>query len=404
MNFYPELTGIGVYSYGFAEFLAENGYEVEVVTTFPYYPSWKRADGYPRHLYYHERIGTLSVHRCATYVPSIPTPIRRILHESIFAILAFFKMVFVRKPDLLICVSPPFAGMIAAAVVSRLRSIPLHLHIQDLQPDAAIELGMLKGKMLVRILHALERFCYRSASLVSGIGETMLVRMHERVDDSRKLFLFRNWTTLNSVDRPIQHSFRDRHGLKGRFIVLYSGSMGEKQGLETLLECAAIAQSKRGELVFVLVGDGGRRIELEQKTAQLQLQNVLFFDTQLKEDFEDLLRSADVSVLLQRKEVNELVVPSKLINMLAVGSPVVASVDRKSETATILANLSIDVIVESGNPDALYEKICYLRESKDDCARLRSEEPLLADRLFGRENILKEILKRIESVVGNDDK
>lgn len=390
-----------MYSHGFATYIAERGHEVEVITGVPYYPGWKKFPGYRNKLYQCEIIDGVRVHRCYTYVPKVVTSFRRILHEAVFAVLAFGRMIFMRQPDLLIAVSPPFSGMVACAVLSRLRGIPLHIHIQDLQPDAAIELGMLRGKLLVHLLRAMERFSYRNASLVSAIGDAMLQRIREKGVPSSKSMLFRNWINLSEIKsgREKESVFRTQHRLDGKFLVLYSGSMGEKQGLFTLVECAALAHERNDDMVFLMVGDGAHRLRLENKARSLGLPNILFFDVQPRETFEDLLATADVSVLLQRKEVKEIVVPSKLLNILAAGSPVVVAAHPGSETATILNNLSIDIVVEPENPGALYDRICYLRHDTNVRNLLRTEEKALAEKLFQKDEILSRVVDQLEKLV-----
>lgn len=404
INYFPEMTGIGVYTHEFASYLADAGHNVEVVTTYPYYPSWKRDIRYPKKLYSRERIHGISVRRCYTYVPSDPTPFRRMLHEVIFSFLAGLKLLTLPRADLLICVSPTFTTMVAAALVSMVRRAPLHIHVQDLQPDAAIQLGMVRNTTLMRVLYWLERFAYRRAKLVSAIGEDMLQRIQAKGVPESKLHLFRNWVHLSwdsTTER--ENTFRKLHKLEGKFLVLYAGNMGVKQGLEVLVECAARAQKEKSDMLFLLVGDGSRRRVLEAQVKAHALSNVLFSGVLPRAKFVDLLSTADVSVLLQRKEVKEIVVPSKLLNILAAGSPIVVSVDSENETAKIVKNLPVDVVVPPGDVDALYKKITYFKSDPRVREELRSEERKLADRLFRKDKILPEVLKRLELIVQHSE-
>ena len=404
LNYYPELTGIGVYNYDFAEFLVGANHEVSVVCTFPYYPEWKRHPSYRGRLFDKDRIGAVSVVRCFTYIPKNLTSLKRVIHEGIFSLLAFFRILFSKKPDVLFSVSPPFLGIVAAAFLSKIRRIPLHIHIQDLQPDTAIDLGMLKGRFLIRMLYLMESISYRTASSISCIGQGMLERVRSKGIPDAKTLMFRNWINFDLSAR-IQgidtSAVRQKLSLNNKYIVLHAGNMGKKQALDILLETAALAQEEHDDIVFLLLGDGAMRSELEQKAERENLRNVVFLGVQLKEEFLDILYAADLSVVLQRVQVRDIVVPSKLVNILAAGSPVIASVHAESETATVLRHLSTDVIVEPENPQALYQKILEFRNKDDsDMRKLRDEERQLAGRFFSKEQVLPPIMSHLERLAG----
>ena len=217
-----------------------------------------------------------------------------------------------------------------------------------------------------------------------------------------KLFLFPNWAS----ERAVQHSRRsgevvreDSKASNGQFTVLYAGSMGEKQGLDTLIDAAEVAQSEGEDIEFVLVGDGSQRRALETLGQTKRLSNVQFMDVLPQEAFLQLLQRADVSVILQKAEVKDIVVPSKLMNILAIGSPVIAAVSRESETAKILSRLSVDTIIKPGDPEALYRKIKEFKASRKKVAALRREERSLAKELFDRNTILTNASERIEESV-----
>jgi colanic acid biosynthesis glycosyl transferase WcaI len=402
LYFFPELTGIGVYSFEFARYLAQHGHEVDVLTTFPFYPQWKKHGGYPKAVFFDETIEGVRVHRVLTYVPRSPTSLRRIFHEVSFSTLLFFKALFSRRPDLLFCVSPPFLGMVAIALVSRLRRIPLHVHIQDLQPDTAVALRMVRGKTTIRILYWIERYVYRSATVISAISEGMLASLGGKGVPQSKLLLFPNWVSIEKhVEETSSHreTVKRSLNLQDKCLVMYSGNIGEKQGLETLIQAAAIAQRHDDDIHFLIVGDGAHRRILEKKAQAAELRNVLFLDLQPKERYHDMLAAADMSVVLLKHDVKDIVLPSKLINVLAAGSPVIASVNGHSEAAAILKHLSIDVLVEPQNAEALYQKILFFRRSPELMRKLSDEEKELARQLFSKDEILPHVVSHLEDLI-----
>jgi colanic acid biosynthesis glycosyl transferase WcaI len=399
MYFYPEMTGIGVYSYDFAKFLVSKGHNVKVMTSFPFYPQWKKFGGYPSRVFFKENISGIDVFRCWTYVPQSPGSLKRIMHELIYSLLSFIKMMSIINGDLLICVSPPFFSLVTTSIFCKLKRVPLHIHIQDLQPAAAIELGMIKNKRLIKILGTLERFSYNSAALISSIGKDMNENLRKKGIDDNKLLLFSNWVNLSNENivssDPL--SFRNKYGLANKFVVLYSGNIGEKQGVQTLLDTASIAHKEDESITFLIAGDGVQKQSLQEKAKALKLRNIIFLEVQPKEDFCNMLASSDAALVMLRKEVKEIAIPSRLLNILAFGVPLIASVNMESETAKIISCLPKQVLVSPENSDELFKRIIFFKENRVWLDGLRCAEKKLALELFDRNKVLSEILRELES-------
>src|SRR5688572_1879232 len=170
INYSPEVTGIAPYNTLLCEFLASRGHRVEMVTTFPYYPAWKKRSGDRGKWFRTETKGAVVVHRSWHYVPRRVTAWRRICHEASFVLTSFLRMLFLSPPDLFVVVSPPLLLGPAAWLIGFIKSAPFLFHVQDLQPDAAMALAMLKKGVLVRGLYRLEGIAYDKAAAVSAIS------------------------------------------------------------------------------------------------------------------------------------------------------------------------------------------------------------------------------------------
>src|SRR5262249_20197524 len=175
INHRPELTGIAVYTAGLAEFLASRGWSVDVYTGFPYYPHWKKADA-DRRLYRRERHGGVAVRRHYLYVPAKPSALRRMLHELSFVASVSLGYLLGPRADCTMIVSPPLLLGVGIGLLARVRGSRTLFHVQDLQPDAAIEFGLLRKGPLTATLFTLERWTYRLCHRVSSISEAMLER------------------------------------------------------------------------------------------------------------------------------------------------------------------------------------------------------------------------------------
>ena len=238
INYAPELTGIGKYTGELASYFAAAGDEVEVITAPPYYPRWEVDEAY-RGGYRKERREGVEVLRCPLYVPNEVTGLRRILHEFSFVLssLRYWIPRYFRPYDMILCISPPFHLPYLALPHKWLHGTPVVNHIQDLQVDAARDLGIIRQPWLLRILEAAERWALRAVSAVSTISTGMQRKVVKKGLNPDEIILFPNW-----VDKKLVHpvaraeSARRDWGFDDRDrLVLYAGNLGEKQGLENVL-------------------------------------------------------------------------------------------------------------------------------------------------------------------------
>lgn len=365
INYTPEPTGISVYTTGMAEYCARHGDSVTVYTGFPYYPLWSKFEKDRRKWYRCVRIGSVTVRRNYLYVPRQPTAASRILHELSFVICASINYLFGPRAEYTVIVSPPLFLALPIILIAKLKRSRTIFHIQDLQPDAAVDLGMLKRGWLTNFLYFIERQSYHAADEVSTISDGMLKRIVDKGIDRRKMFLLRNWANDDQV-APLRKDtrFRQELGLRDRFIVLYSGNMGVKQGLHTLLDAARLL-SDMPEIMVVIVGDGGEKRELQRKAAELGVHNVTFLPVQPYHRLGELLATADVSVIPQKSGVNDIVLPSKLNNIMASQRPVVVAAPVDSEFGRIVMESKGGLVVRPEDPAQLAQAILHLYHNSD---------------------------------------
>lgn len=402
INYAPELTGIGVYNTGLAEFLAARGFEVDVYTAFPYYPAWRKdADAVGR-LYRHERVGGVNVRRHYLYVPRRPGALARMWHEMSFVVSASIGYLFGPTADCTFVVSPPLPLGIPITLLARLKLSKVVFHAQDLQPDAAIELGLLKKGRFSELLLKIERWTYAFADRVSSIGRAMLGRIQGKGVPARKLLLLKNWAN-DDVVRPLgrQTAYRECWALENRFVVLYSGNLGVKQGLGMLLDCAARLRN-RPEIAFVIVGDGGEKAALLQRAQTESLHNVQFHPLQPLARLGELLATADLAVIPQKPDFGDIVLPSKLANILASGRPVVAAAPASSELALTLRDAGCGLVVQPGDAEALAAAVRQLADDPRECERLATNGRRYMQSSLARESVLALHARALEGLMALD--
>lgn len=351
INFAPELTGIGKYTGEMAVWLTKAGHDVRVVTAPPYYPDWRIAKDYRAGRYMHEIWEGVRVWRTPLWVPARPSGLKRLLHLASFALSSLPVMLrqLLWRPDVVLVVEPPLVCAPAALCLARLARARAWLHIQDYEVDAAFALGLLKSRFTRWLAIRSERWLMRRFDQVSTISESMMKHALAKGVEADRLVQCPNWIDLSRIF-PLAEpsSYRTELNIPATSIVaLYSGNMGNKQGLEILADAARML-SGEPNLVFVFCGNGAGRANLEKRTKGLS--NVRFLDLQPAERLNDLLGLADIHLLPQRADAADLVMPSKLTGMLASGRAVVATAHAETELGRVVAKCS--VITAPGDAEA----------------------------------------------------
>jgi colanic acid biosynthesis glycosyl transferase WcaI len=399
-NYYPELTGVGKYNGEMIDLLADNGYNCTVITSFPYYPYWKVQKPYAKLSYWYKRemrvlmsnlSNPIEIHRCPQYVPSNPTGLKRILLDFSFGFFSFLKVVqfllFKDTYDYIITVVPGFPVGLLGVMYKKFRGGKFLYHIQDLQIDAASELKMIKASSVINLLFRVEKFILKNADIVSSISVGMIKMINRKCE--RDVVFFPNW-----VDTKTFYPLSEQEKLKEEFnispldkVILYSGAIGEKQGLDNLLSIAARFQSSP-HLKFVICGTGPYKHLLEIKAREMELSNVIFLPLQPAEKFNHFLNMADVHLVLQKSSMSELVMPSKLNTILSVGGLAIITGSPNSSLYEMVSSNNIGILVNPDNIGELTEAIEAVLLSDNKMirhnARRYAEENLNIDKIFMR--------------------
>jgi colanic acid biosynthesis glycosyl transferase WcaI len=366
INYHPEQVGIGVYNTDLCEWLTGAGHHIVMVTAFAYYPAWRQSDQDKFCLYRSEMVGKkddgqrVRVHRCWLYVPDKPNAVRRMVHEATFTISSFCKLLTLDAPDLYLVVMPPLLLGVAAWFLSIFKRVPVQLHVQDLQPDAALSLGMLREGQLASFLRMLEKFAYARAAQISTISPEMGEIIQNKGISPDKIVLFPNWVSLPDVSTRSQgQSWKVRHGVAPQTAVIsYAGNLGVKQGLEIIGEAAALLQNEN--LLFVIAGNGGMKIQLQDLVSESRLSNVFFQDVLSDEEHTDLILESEICLIPQKKGSSSHFLPSKLLKILALGRPVITNADPGSALYNAVKAGEFGCNVTPGDVKALVESIVKL--------------------------------------------
>ncbi|MEU7567572.1 glycosyltransferase [Streptomyces fradiae] len=346
-NYAPEHTGIGPYATQVAEHWAALGHETHVLAGMPHYPSWSVDPAYRGAWRRTEARGGVTVHRRRHTVPPRQTAVRRALFEGSVLAHQLAAPPRMARPDAVVAQLPSLAGGVVAARLAARWRVPFVPVVQDLMGAAAAQSGIEGGDRAAAAASRVEAYVLRRAALVGVIHETFTARVTALGVAPERIRVVPNWSHVAAPSRPREETRRRLGWAPADTVVLHSGNMGLKQGLEVLVGAARLDPALR----VVLMGDGNQREALGRLAADVP--NLEFLPPAADADFPEVLAAADVLAVTQRASVLDMSVPSKLTSYFAAGRPVVASVADGGGTAEEVRRSGAGVLVPPEDPAAL---------------------------------------------------
>jgi len=404
INYSPELTGIGKYTGEMAAWFAARGHDVAVVTAKPYYPEWEIHRTYKGTGWLTEQIAGVTVYRVPLYVPKNVTAKKRILHEFSFLAGVFPKwlgLLLKKKYDIVINITPPFHLGFYAICYAKLKRAKLITHIQDLQVDAAKELGMIRNGRLLNSMFRAEKYLLNRSNRVSSISLGMKKKILAKGISEKKYIMFPNWVDENTIQPLAREASlrRDWNIPMDDKVVLYSGNLGEKQGLEIIID-AAKQFRERTDVHFVICGSGGACDRLKAMAEQARLPQIRFYPLQPYEKLSALLATADVHLVLQKKSASDLVMPSKLTGILAAGGCAIVSAVQGTSLYEVVSNNQLGFIIEPESVEALVSGLHQALTA--DLIPYRKQARHYAERFLSKEHILQEFEQDLLKLMAYD--
>jgi colanic acid biosynthesis glycosyl transferase WcaI len=417
INFFPEPAGVGKYTGEMASWLSSRGHEVRIVTAPPHYPQWRVSPEYRAWNYRRERHpvraalermpgnslsspAEMEVFRCPIWVPGTPCGVSRLLHLASFGLSSWPAMLWqvAWRPNVVLLVEPTLFCSLQTLLVAFCSGAKTWLHVQDLEVDAAFELGDLSSSRWRDWAFAIERRLLSRIDQVSTISDRMVDRLISKGVDSSRCALFPNWVDTTVIHPlPSPSPLRRELGIAEHTIVaLYSGSMGKKQGLDLLVD-AARRLTSCADVRFIFCGEGSYRHTFVEKVKDLP--NVSLLPFQPTERLNDLLNLADIHLLPQRADAADLVMPSKLTGMLASGRAVVATAHTGTQLSAVLEGRGI--VTPPGEVNAFVSAVLRLAVDCDLRKRMGEEARKYAIRHLERDEILRRFELSLLKICGH---
>lgn len=376
INYAPEPTGSGPYTTAVADHYAEQGHIVHVITGVPHYPWWRAQ----------RRLIDISaanpaVRRYRHYVPTRPALTSRALFEASWLASAS-RSLPVESADVVVGVITNISAGILAWIASTMYRTPLGLIFQDLLGPAANETGANGKPRVASLVGGIEGFLARRASGVAVVSDGFRPYLEATGVPPERIHRVRNWTRWASHTASRSDTRRRLGWSESEFICLHAGNMGQKQGLENVINAATYLTNT--EISVVLAGEGNDRGRLQRLAQVHNASNIKFVGLQPPGNFESMLEAADVLLLNQRPSLRETALPSKLAAYFRAGRPVVAAVAADSNAGLELKAARGGILVEPGEPRALARVIMSLLSRPDLRRTLGANGRKYADAFLSR--------------------
>ena len=378
---------------------AEAGHEVTVLTSFPHHNRDAVWPEYRGRLFQRDRVGKVRVIRSYIYVPRERSSGGRLLNYLSFNISSTIAGLFAGRQDVIFVMSPPpLTSGLAAFLLGAVKGIPWCYNLQDIWPEVAIKLGMLRGRRSIAFFEALERFVYRRSRKIFAISDEFKRNLLGKGVAESKIEVIPNFTDT-SIIRPLAKSnaFSRAHGLTDKYVVLYAGNIGLSQGLEVILDAAGELRDRR-DLLFLIVGEGACREQLAAEAARRGLGNVKLLPLQPESDVPLVYASCDVALIPLRRGITGNSVPCKTYSIMAAGKPYIAGVDAGSDVWKLAESIGCGVCIEPENGSALARAVLRMQADPATAQTMGLNGRRYAERHFTREAITDRYRVALESL------
>jgi colanic acid biosynthesis glycosyl transferase WcaI len=363
-HFEPDVAPTGVIASRLVEELGGLGHHIEVVTSLPWYEHHAVLPAWRGKVVRREKTAWGRITRVHPFPTGDKLNIaKRAVGFAAFCALDAAMAAGGSRVDVAFAMTPPLPMAATGWFAALARRAPLVLNVQDVFPDVAVELGLLRGKRVIAAASALERWSYARCAAVTVLSADMRANLAAKMRHPDRLHVIANFVDVDAVrPGPSENSYRAEYGLSGKTVVMYAGNVGMSQSLDLMID-AARATADRDDIVYVINGGGSTLPDLEAAAAGLP--NVRFVPMQPIERLPEVLAAADVQVVPLKTGLSRSSVPSKTYSIMAAGRPVLASVDEGSEVQRIVEAAGAGIAVRPDDSEAFVKA---LRALIDDAA------------------------------------
>lgn len=396
-HFPPETGAPQIRVYEVSKELIKRGHQVEVLTAFPHHPKGVIPEEYRGMFYLFEDWDGIPVHRSWIYPSPKGSFWKRLASYFSFTFSAFYSIFKSKPTDVIICNSPPLFLGITGYLGAKIKRAKFIFNVADIWPESAVELGILKNKVFIRMAEWLENFLYKKSWKIATATEGIKEYMVRKGKNEKDVFLLPNGVNTDTFHpMPKDKDLLKEIGIENKKVFMYAGTLGYAQGLDSVLRAAALLKEREPDVHFLFVGDGQEREKLLKLKEDLKLDNVTFYGSVPVSEMPRMFSIADFSIVsLRNIELFKGARPSKIFPAISTGTPVLYCGD--GESAAILEEYQCGKIAPPENPEGIASAVSELMKiSEDEYEQMCQNGRKLAVEQYSWKSIVDDLLVHIQ--------
>ncbi len=397
----PEHAPAGMNAAELAQELSEAGHEVTVLTGFPSHPAGPLFEGWKAKFYTKEQTeGGFTVVRCIHSFAKRFRLLPKLWYYVTFAISSFFVGMLQKRFDVVVMQSTPLFGNFTGVLLAKLRRAKIFYWIHDVHPESALNAGLIKEGFAASMMKRIDSWVCRRSNVVGTLTDDMRQLLLDRGLPEEHVILQRHWVDESRIYPMSRMSeWRKRYEVPAdKFVVLHAGTIGYISGATVIVE-AAKRLKDREDILFLFVGDGPLKSELEKMSSEYGLSNTKFLPFQPEEDVNEMQATGDVGLVTLNPRSGASSIPSKMHGYTAAGRPVIASVDAESATSRLIAEGDFGWVTPPNDAAALADAIASAASDRALCEQRGANARAFFQREFGREAVTRRFRQHLEAML-----
>jgi colanic acid biosynthesis glycosyl transferase WcaI len=398
-NYPPEEQNL--YHHEFTSSLVNEGHHVTMLTAFPHHGRGRVYDGYRGKLFQRETLDGVKVIRSWVYAkPGNKLPARMLTYFS-FCVSSLLSGLFAApRADVVYTSIPPLPLGITGYILARLKRAKFLISIQDIFPQAAVELGMLRNPRIIRFFERMERWVYQKADRIVVIADGFKRNLIRKGVPPQKVFVVSNWADTDFIKPgPKDNGFRRDLKVGSKFTLIYSGGLTLNSNVAPMIEAADILRTE--PFAFVIIGDGVHKQQLQALAREKKLTNLQFLPFQPRERYPEVLLAADMNLVALNSKATDVSVPSKVYKQMACGRPVLVISSESNELAHLIMNGKCGLLVAPDNVEDLVAALRWAASHPDQLAQMGTSGRTYLVQNHSREYCVRQIDQLLGSLVSD---
>lgn len=373
--------GGAIRSYHLAKALVEAGHEVEMITA------------HNHATYRFETIEGINVHYLPVFYENNLSPFGRILSFAKFTYKAYRKAATLEGVDLCFATSTPLTVGLIAILLKKFKKIPYFFEVRDLWPEAPIQLGVIKNRLLIFVLYQLETKIYQEATKIISLSPTMTLKIAEKIS-SKKIYTLPNFSDCDYFYNQEKNTeLKRKYNVEGKFVVTYIGALGMANHLDYLLDAALALQTEGiSNITFIIAGKGGQHAHLQQLISEKAIKNSLLIGHLSKYEIRDLLQVTDaIYISFANFPILETNSPNKFFDGLAAGK--ICITNTKGWIKELIEEHQCGFYYDPKEPNHFIPKILSYSEDTTLSKKTKLNAIKLAENTFSKKEITRKFVE-----------